>query len=77
MQKETFINICSSSFLRPYSALLRGLAGLKVRRTKAGMLLAAKEGAHYHLWWHPNNFGKNADKNLAMLEKLLQYQKEL
>ncbi len=41
------------------------------------MLAAAKEGAFYHLWWHPHNFGRHIDKNLAMLEELLQYYQEL
>ncbi|MFJ7951252.1 polysaccharide deacetylase family protein [Lysinibacillus sp. NPDC096418] len=77
MQKEAFINVRSSVFLRPYCAFLKGLEGLKVRRIKAGMLKAAKEGAYYHLWWHPHNFGKHTDQNLAILERLLQYYKEL
>ena len=77
MQKEAFINVRSSSFLRPYCALLSRLEGLKLRRIKSGMLMAAKEGAYYHLCWHPHNFGKYMDKNLAMLERLLQYYKEL
>lgn len=41
------------------------------------MLKAAQAQAFYHLWWHPHNFGKHIDKNLAMLEELLSYHQEL
>lgn len=77
MQKDVFMNVRASAFLRPYCAPLRAFEHLKVKRIKAGMLAAAKEGAFYHLWWQPHNFGKHTEKNLAMLEELLQYYKEL
>ncbi len=77
MQKDSFINIRSSAFLRPYFSPLRFFEGLKVKRIKEGMHEAARSKAFYHLWWHPHNFGKNIEKNLAMLEELLQYYQEL
>ncbi|WP_230491811.1 polysaccharide deacetylase family protein [Lysinibacillus sphaericus] len=77
MKNEGFVNVRSSAFLRPYCKRLWILEGLKVRRIKEGMLAAAKAGAFYHLWWHPHNFGKHTEKNLAMLEELLRYYREL
>lgn len=77
MQEEQLINIRSSAFLRPYCSPLRIFENLKVKRIKEGMLKAAQAQAFYHLWWHPHNFGKHIDKNLAMLEELLSYHQEL
>lgn len=77
MTEDAFINVRASAFLRPYSSILRAFEHRKIQRIKEGMLAAAKEGAFYHLWWHPHNFGRHIDKNLAMLEELLQYYQEL
>lgn len=77
MQKGQLIDIRSSAFLRPYCSPLRVFEGLKLKRIKEGMLEAAKAQAFYHIWWHPHNFGKHIDKNLAMLEELLRYFEEL
>ena len=77
MKENAFINVRASAFLRPYNSLLRAFEKRKIQRIKESMLAAAKEGAFYHLWWHPHNFGKHTDKNLAMLEELLQYFQEL
>ncbi|AVK98998.1 polysaccharide deacetylase [Lysinibacillus sphaericus] len=77
MKEDAFINVRASAFLRPYSRILRAFEHRKIQRIKEGMLAAAKEGAFYHLWWHPHNFGRHIDKNLAMLEELLQYYQEL
>ncbi|WP_431808519.1 polysaccharide deacetylase family protein [Lysinibacillus sphaericus] len=77
MKEDAFINVRASAFLRPYSRILCAFEHRKIQRIKEGMLAAAKEGAFYHLWWHPHNFGRHIDKNLAMLEELLQYYQEL
>jgi peptidoglycan/xylan/chitin deacetylase (PgdA/CDA1 family) len=70
------INIPSSRFLRPYSAKVRFLDGLRLRRITSGLEYAANRGLVYHLWWHPHNFGVNLAENLSFLEKVLQsYQK--
>jgi peptidoglycan/xylan/chitin deacetylase (PgdA/CDA1 family) len=70
------INIPASRFLRPYSAKLKFLDGLRLRRITSGMEYAAKRGLIYHLWWHPHNFGVDLGENLRFLEQVLQsYQK--
>jgi peptidoglycan/xylan/chitin deacetylase (PgdA/CDA1 family) len=70
------INIPSSRFLRPYSAKVKFLDGLRLRRITSGLEYAAKRGLVYHLWWHPHNFGVDLRENLRFLEQVLQsYQK--
>lgn len=70
------INIPASRFLRPYSAKLKYLDPLRLRRITSGLKYAADHGQIYHLWWHPHNFGTNLSENLNFLEKILQsYQK--
>jgi peptidoglycan/xylan/chitin deacetylase (PgdA/CDA1 family) len=70
------INIPSSRFLRPYSAKVKFLDGLRLRRITSGLEYAAKRGLIYHLWWHPHNFGVDLRENLRFLEQILQsYQK--
>ena len=40
------------------------------------METAATTGATFHLWWHPENFGKDLSENMAMLTKVLdQYER--
>lgn len=66
------INIPASRFLRPYSAKLKYLDGLRLHRITSGLEYAANHGLIYHLWWHPHNFGVNLTENLSFLEKILQ-----
>lgn len=70
---QALINIPSSRFLRPYSPKLKVLEGLKLRRIKKDMLVAAKTNKAYHLWWHPHNFGANTNENIAFLKSILEY----
>jgi len=71
------VDIPSSRFLRPYSAKLKILDGLRLKRIKSGMTYAAKNGRTYHLWWHPHNFGINYKENFAFLEKILDHYSQL
>lgn len=66
-------NIRASRFLRAYSRLARVLEPLKINRIKSGLTYAAKHNSVYHLWWHPHNFGKNAEKNINLLREILQH----
>jgi hypothetical protein len=65
------VNVPSSRFLRPYSPALRMLEPLRLRRVRKEMTYAAEHGLLYHLWWHPHNFGKHVERNLAALEEIL------
>lgn len=53
------------------------LIRLQLLRIKSEMKHAAEQGQMYHLWWHPHNFGRNTDKNLAFLEDLLKFHASL
>jgi len=65
------IDLPSSRFLRPYSSRFAGLDGLKLRRITKAMDHAARSGKLFHLWWHPHNFGKDLDRNMAFLDRVL------
>ena len=65
------VNVRASRFLRPYTHRLRSLEKLRLKRIQRSMRHAAKHNENYHLWWHPHNFGKNQEKNLDFLEKIL------
>ncbi len=65
------INVRASRFLRPYTHKLRSIENLRFRRIQRSMRHAAKYNENYHLWWHPHNFGKNIEKNLDFLERIL------
>jgi hypothetical protein len=66
-------NVASSRFLRPFSKRLSPLDGLRVRRIEEAMQAAAVTGGTFHLWWHPENFGKNLSENMAILTKVLDW----
>lgn len=65
------VNCPSSRFLRPFSARMAPLDGLRSRRLGLAMESAARRGKSFHLWWHPHNFGANLQENLDFLEVLL------
>ena len=41
------------------------------------MRAAAITGGTFHLWWHPENFGKNLSENMSILVKVLDCFQEL
>lgn len=63
-------NFPASRFLRPYSAKLARLDGLRMKRIKSAMFDAAVNGKIFHLWWHPHNFGINTADNLNFLAQI-------
>jgi hypothetical protein len=70
-RKAPLVNVASSRFLRPFSERLSPFDGLRVRRIERAMQEAAATGATFHLWWHPENFGKHLSENIAILNKVL------
>lgn len=64
-------NIPSSRFLRPYPAQLRWLEGLRLKRIVDVLNAAVRKRQAYHLWWHPHNFGRHLEENIAFLKKIL------
>ena len=67
------MDVPSSRFLRPYSRKLAALEPLRMKRITQAMTVAAKTGEHFHLWWHPHNFGANTMLNLRNLESVLRH----
>jgi peptidoglycan/xylan/chitin deacetylase (PgdA/CDA1 family) len=76
-QEEGLINVPASRFLRPVSRLDRRLSRLRLRRIRDEMTRAAQQGADYHLWWHPHNFGTYTEDNLAVLDAIVAHYQEL
>jgi hypothetical protein len=70
---EPLLNVASSRFLRPFSKRLSPLDGLRMRRIAKAMQEAAITGGTFHLWWHPENFGKNLSENMAVLTNVLDF----
>lgn len=66
-------NIPASRFLRPWSPKASLYHALHVRRIRQEMTAAAKTGRNYHLWWHPHNFGRHMERNLARLTGILDH----
>lgn len=67
------IDIPSSRFLRPYSRRFAWLDAMKLRRITRAMTYAARHGEVYHLWWHPHNFGRDLERNMAFLQRILSH----
>ena len=67
------LNIPSSRFLRPWNRRSKALEGLRLSRITRAMDHAAATGQVFHLWWHPHNFGRNLEENIAFLEKVLDH----
>lgn len=65
-------DVKASRFLRPWRKSLPAYSDLHLRRIHAEMRSAAKQGRQYHLWWHPHNFGRSIEANLAQLESILE-----
>ncbi|MBC7140425.1 MAG: polysaccharide deacetylase family protein [Defluviimonas sp.] len=67
------VDVSASRFLRPCAGKLAAFHPLHLGAIKRGMTDAAKAGAGYHLWWHPHNFGRNLDTNMAGLNIIIDH----
>lgn len=67
----------ASRFLRPWSARLAPLEGLRLARIRQAMNDAARRHRLFHLWWHPHNFGTHTAKNLEFLHRVLEHYERL
>jgi hypothetical protein len=67
------VDVPASRFLRPCAGKLAAFHPLHLGAIKRGMTDAAKAGAGYHLWWHPHNFGRNLDTNMAGLNIIIDH----
>ncbi len=64
------LDLPASRFLRPRAGRLAPLHPLHLATIKRGMTTAAMTGQGYHLWWHPHNFGRDLDNNMAALSQI-------
>jgi peptidoglycan/xylan/chitin deacetylase (PgdA/CDA1 family) len=76
-QKVGVVNCPASYFLRPWAEQYSIFESLRLRRLKDAMLAAAQSDGIFHIWWHPHNFGRNIQQNLAVLESLLRHYRVL
>lgn len=60
----------ASRFLRPITRI-PGYGAAHLLRIEREMERAARMGGIYHLWWHPHNFGRATEANLAQLDAIL------
>lgn len=70
-------NIPASRFLRPCGPSGCLLDNLRFRRIAKAMTDAARRGRIFHLWWHPHNFGRYTERNIALLRRILAHYTEL
>jgi peptidoglycan/xylan/chitin deacetylase (PgdA/CDA1 family) len=61
----------ASRYLRPYSSTLRVLEKARLRRIAGAMKQAALEKRIFHLWWHPEDFAEQPERNLEFLHRVL------
>lgn len=71
VRPDGLCDVRATLFLRPFEAQLRGLEELRLARIAEAIRSAARSGGVIHLWWHPHNFGRDLEANLAFLERIL------
>lgn len=76
-QAEGSVEVKASRFFRPYAPRHALIASLQICRILKEMTAAAEKGRIYHLWWHPHNFGRWTDCNLAALDRVLDHYRML
>lgn len=64
-------NVPASHFLRPCAGPLAALHPLHLSVIERAMTRAARAGSGFHLWWHPHNFGVDAEANLRGLDRIV------
>ena len=68
--KGTIIEQPTSRFFRPQSNI-NIFNSTRIVRIKNEIIAAAQNGAVYHLWWHPHNFGIDSEGALKALNEIL------
>ncbi|HUE96735.1 MAG TPA: hypothetical protein VMN39_08750, partial [Longimicrobiaceae bacterium] len=58
--------------LVPYRPGLEALEGQRLTRILRGIRHAARNREIFHLWWHPHNFGRHAERSLSFLRSVFQ-----
>jgi peptidoglycan/xylan/chitin deacetylase (PgdA/CDA1 family) len=71
-EEESPLPVNASRYLRPYHPALIQFEPLLVRRVCGAMEHAAQKGEIFHLWWHPEDFAPDYDRNLRTLRRVLE-----
>lgn len=71
-QKNQPYKLPASRFLKSYSNI-KLIEYIKLTRIKLEMTYAARYKRYYHIWWHPENFGKNPNECLIMFNKIIKH----
>lgn len=69
--EKPLTNVPASRFLRPFDRRLSPFDTLRLRRIETAMRDGAESGGTFHLWWHPENFGRNLKENMTILTMIL------
>ncbi|MEM7799901.1 MAG: polysaccharide deacetylase [Chloroflexota bacterium] len=77
LSAQSPIDVPASRFLRSYSKALDVLEPLRLQRIINEIKYAARHNHIYHLWWHPQDFGKDMNQNLSILEEILSTYREM
>jgi hypothetical protein len=67
----------SSRFLRSWLPNKKVINYFKLQRILIEMSFAAKYNRYYHIWWHPENFGKYPEQCLQELNIIIAHYKKL
>ncbi len=76
-QVGAMVDIAASRFLRPATPSSPLLNRAQLRRIQGEMTRAAQRGGVFHLWWHPQNFGRDTALNLQVLEAIFEQYRRL
>lgn len=69
--EEGLTDVPASRFLRPNAGRLAPAHPWHIRTILRGMTSAARRKEVYHLWWHPHNFGRDLEANMAGLRQII------
>jgi peptidoglycan/xylan/chitin deacetylase (PgdA/CDA1 family) len=65
-------NVRGSRYFRPHLPGSRLLEQKRLNRIIAGIESAARSGRLFHLWFHPEDFGRHIDENLRNMRLILE-----
>jgi peptidoglycan/xylan/chitin deacetylase (PgdA/CDA1 family) len=69
---SSLTSVPSSRYLRAYRPVFSPFERWLIERIQTAMTHAAQTGEIYHLWWHPEDFATNYDRNLRLLRHVLE-----
>lgn len=65
------VRVGASRYLRPFHPALRALESARLKRIANAMREAAREKRIFHLWWHPEDFADQPQRNVEFLDRVL------